>query len=73
MARISVARLNGQFFAWTLYLGIPLAAAILFFLAATLASYPLADRLGGAAWTFFLVLVITMPALSGYLMRRARV
>lgn len=73
MAKISVAQLSGQIIAWALYLGVPLAGAILFFLAATLGSYPLVDRLGGAAWTFFLVLIITMPALSGYLMRRARV
>ncbi len=71
MTRISVARLNGQILAWTLYLGVPLAVALLFFLAATLGNYSLAERLGGAAWTFFLVLVISMPVLSGYLTRRA--
>lgn len=62
-------RLSSQFYQWALYLGIPMAAALLFFLAATLGNYSLAERIGGAAWTFFLVLVITMPALSGYLAR----
>lgn len=54
-----------------LYVGIPLAAALLFLLAASLGDYPLVARLGGAIWVFFLVLVISMPVVSGYL-RRSR-
>ncbi len=69
---MNVARLNNQLVAWTLYLGVPLAAALLFFLAAAFGDYPLVERVWGAAWTFFLVLVITMPSLSGYFTRRSQ-
>jgi len=51
----------------SLYVGIPLAAALLFLLAASVGDYPLVARVGGAIWVFFLVLVISMPVLSSYL------
>ncbi|TAK36003.1 MAG: hypothetical protein EPO21_04375 [Chloroflexota bacterium] len=56
---------------WAVYLGVPLAAALVVFLVATMAEYPVVERLGAAVWTFFLVLIISMPTLSGYLRRGA--
>ena len=66
-----VARRRSQLVDWAVYLGVPLAAALLVFLAAAIGDYPVVERLGAAVWTFFLVLVITMPVLSSYLRRGA--
>ncbi len=44
-----------------IYLSISLGAALLFFAAAALGGYPVAARIGGAAWVGLLTLIVSMP------------
>lgn len=55
------------------YLAISLAAALLFFLAATVkGGYPEVARWGGAAWVFLLSMIVTMPLVTAYYRKRSR-
>jgi hypothetical protein len=52
------------------YLGISLAAAGLFILAATPSTHTPVERIGGAAWVFFLSVIILMPVVIPIVKRR---
>jgi hypothetical protein len=53
-----------------IYTGISLAAAGLFILSAKPASHTTVERLGGAAWVFFLSMIILMPVVIPIVKRR---
>jgi hypothetical protein len=54
------------------YLAFSLAMAGLFFVLASLVgNYPPVAKVGGAVWTFFLSLIISMPWVTSYFQKRA--
>jgi hypothetical protein len=56
-----------------IYLPLSLGAALLFWLAASLAGdYPLAAKLGGTVWVWLLSMIVTMPLITTWVKRRAR-
>jgi hypothetical protein len=58
--------------AW-IYLPISLGAALLFFLAASLAGdYPPVARIGGAVWVWLLSLIVSMPIVTARVKKRLR-
>jgi hypothetical protein len=55
------------------YAAISVAAAVLFFVAATLkGGYPDVARLGGAIWVFVLAMIVTMPLVTSWFKQRYR-
>lgn len=55
------------------YLAFSFAMASLFFLLASLiGGYPPVAKVGGAVWTFFLSLIISMPWVTSYFQKRAQ-
>lgn len=55
------------------YLAFSLIMATVFLLLTFLfGAYPLVARVGGAVWTFFLSLIISMPWTTSYFQRRLR-
>jgi hypothetical protein len=55
-----------------IYLPVSLGAALLFFLASAAGGYPWVARIGGAAWVGLLSLIVSMPAATSQVKRRAR-
>ncbi len=53
------------------YTGISLAAALAFFIAATLkGGYPDVARFGGMVWVFILSMIVTMPVVTSQFKKR---
>lgn len=53
------------------YTSISLAAALTFFIAATLkGGYPDVARFGGAIWVFILAMIVTMPLVTSQFKKR---
>ena len=56
-----------------IYTTISLTAALLFFLAATIAgTYPDVARFGGAAWVMLLSFIVTMPLVISFVKKRMK-
>ena len=56
-----------------IYLPVSLGAALLFWLAASLAGdYPLVAKIGGTVWVWLLSMIVTMPLITTWAKHRAR-
>lgn len=53
-----------------IYTGISLLAAVLFYAAASFGGHGLLARLGGAAWVFFLSMIVLMPVVTPLVKKR---
>jgi hypothetical protein len=68
---MKITQENAARVAALIYTGGSLAAALVFFAAATLGGYGWVARLGGAGWVFALAMIILMPTVTPFLRERA--
>jgi hypothetical protein len=75
MEHITKEQLDGQVASQSalVYVPLSLTLALLFWMAATLlGDYPNVARIGGAVWIGLLSLIVSMPIVTSYFKKRAR-